>query len=149
MIANRWVQDLSKVDFATSAGLYVLPDQLVLVRLRKSFRQVALLKQESRGLPESDAKQGISELTGWIPEDVREIALKGENESRERALRQALLSLMPHINAAKDSLFICVPQDQAIVQQISLPQAAEANLREVVEYEIERHIPFRRSDIYY
>ena len=149
MISNRWVQNLSKVDFATSAGLYVLPDQLVLVRLRKSFRRVALLKQETRGLPEGDAKQGISELTGCIPEDVTEIALKGQNESRERALRQALLSLIPHINRAKDGFFICVPHDQAIVQQIFLPQAAQANLREVLEYEIERYVPFRRNEIYY
>ncbi|HEY7162942.1 MAG TPA: PilN domain-containing protein [Candidatus Binatia bacterium] len=149
MISNRWMQNLSRVDFATSAGLYVLPDQLVLVRLRKSFRRVALLKQETRGLPESDVKQGISELTGWIPDDVREIALKGQNESRDRALRQALLSLLPHINRNKDSFFICVPQDQAIVQQIFLPQAAQANLREVLEYEIERYVPFRRGEIYY
>ena len=56
---------------------------------------------------------------------------------------------MPHFNAARDSFYICVPQDQAIVQQIFLPLAAEANLQEVLEYEIERYLPFRREDIYY
>jgi Tfp pilus assembly protein PilN len=149
MIANRWMQDLSKVDFVTSAGLYVLPDQLILVRLRKNFRRVSLTEQEARELPEGDKREGISELTGWIAEDVREIALKSGHESRERVLRQALLSLMPHFNAARDSFFICVPQEQAIIQQIFLPQAAEANLQEVLEYEIERYVPFRREDIYY
>lgn len=149
MIANRLVQELSKIDFVTSTGLYILPDQLILVRLRKNFRHVSLLAQEARELPESDGKQGISELTGWIPEDVREIALSATNESRERALRQALLSLMPHVNRAKDSFYICLPQDQAIIQEIYLPKAAEANLKEVLDYEIERYIPFRREDIYY
>jgi Tfp pilus assembly protein PilN len=149
MIANRWMQELSKVDFVTSAGLYILPDQLILVRLRKNFRRVSLIEQEARELPEGDGRQGLSELTGWIPEDVREIALKSGHESRERGLRQALLSLMPHFNAARDSFFICVPQDQAIIQQIFLPQAAQANLQEVLEYEIERYVPFRREDIYY
>ena len=47
---------------------------------------------------------------------------------------------MPHFNAARDSFFICVPQDQAIIQQIFLPQAAQANLQEVLEYEIERYV---------
>jgi len=149
MIANRWVQELSKIDFVTSTGLYILPDQLILVRLRKNFRRVSLLVQEARELPENDGKQGISELTGWIPEDVREIALSATNESRERALRQALLSLMPHVHRGKDSFYICVPQDQAIIQEIYLPKAAEANLKEVLDYEIERYIPFRRDDVYY
>jgi Tfp pilus assembly protein PilN len=88
-------------------------------------------------------------LTGWIAEDVREIALKAEHDSRERALRQAILSLLPHFSAARDSLYICVPQDQAIIQTVYLPQAAEANLQQVLEYEIERQIPFNRDEIYY
>lgn len=149
MISNRWMQNLSKIDFVTSVGLHVLPDRLILVRLRKNFRRVSLLEQEARDLPEGDEKQGISGLTGWIPEDVREIALKAEHDSHERVLRQALLSLMPHFNAARDSCYICVPQDQAVVQEIFLPPAAEANLQEVLEYEIERYLPFRREDLYY
>ena len=149
MIAPRWMQNLSKVDFVTSVGLHILRDRLILVRLRKNFRRVSLLEQEARELPEGDDRQGISGLTGWIEEDVREIALKADHDSRERVLRQALLSLMPHCNAARDSFFICVPQDQAIVQKIFLPRAAETNLQEVLEYEIERYLPFRRDDIYY
>ena len=149
MMGNRWMQNLSKVDFVTSVGLHILPDRLILVRLRKNFRRVSLLEQEARDLPEGDDKQRISGLTGWIPEDVREIALKAEHDSHERVLRQAFLSLMPHFNAARDSFYICVPQDQAIVQEIFLPPAAEANLQEVLEYEIERYLPFRREDIYY
>ena len=80
---------------------------------------------------------------------MREIALKAEHDSRERALRQAILSLLPHFSAGRDSLYICVPQDQAIVQTIYLPQAAEANLQQVLEYEIERQLPFSRDDIFY
>jgi Tfp pilus assembly protein PilN len=124
-------------------------DNLVLVRLRKNFLSVTLLEQELRDLPVGENRQAISELTGWIAEDVREIALKAEHDSRERALRQAILSLLPHFSAGRDSLYICVPQDQAIVQTIYLPQAAEANLQQVLEYEIERQLPFNRDDIFY
>ena len=124
-------------------------DRIVLVRLRKNLVNVSLVEQESRDLPLGETRQAISELTGWIAEDVREIALKAEHDSRERALRQAILSLLPHFSARRDSLFICVPQDQAIVQPIFLPQAAEANLRQVLEYEIERQLPFSRDEIFY
>ncbi len=149
MSANGWLQNLSRIDFVTSVGLHVMRDRLILVRLRKTFQSVRLLEQEACEMPEGDGKQDISGLTGWIPDDVREIALKAEHDSSERALRQAILSLIPHFNAARDAVYICVPQEQAIVQQIYLPEAAETNLAQVLDYEIERHLPFRRDEIYF
>lgn len=149
LIAPPWIQNLSRADFLRSVGLYVMRDRLVLVRLRKNFLSLALVEQEDRALPLGENPQAISELTGWIAEDVREIALKAETESRERAFKQAVLSLLPHFSAGRDSLYICVPQEQAIVQQLFLPLAAEANLSQVLDYEIERQMPFRREEIFY
>lgn len=149
MNPNEWLHDLSRIDFVTSVGLHVMHDRLILVRLRKSFQSLKLLEQEACEIPEGDTKQDISGLTGWIPDDVREIALKAEHDTRERALRQAILSLIPHFNPARDAFYICVPQDQAIVQQIFLPLAAENNLGQVLDYEIERHLPLRREDVYF
>lgn len=143
------LRNLPRADFLRSVGIYIMRDHLVLVRLRKNFLNVTLLEQELRDLPVGENRQAISELTGWIAEDVREIALKAEHDSRERALRQAILSLLPHFSAGRDSLYICVPQDQAIVQTVYLPQAAEANLQQVLEYEIERQLPFTRDEIFY
>ena len=119
-----------------------------MVRLRKSFLNVSLMEVEERELPASDHRT-ISALTGWVAEDVKEIALKAENDARERALRQAILSLLPHFNAARDAVYLCVPQEQAIVQQVFLPLAARDNLRQVLEYEIERQLPFKREEIYF
>ena len=147
--SRRRLQHLSRADFLKSVGLYVMRDYLVLVRMRKNFQTVSLIEQEARELPLRENRQAISELTGWIGEDVREIALKAEHDSHERALRQAVVSLLPHFNSGRDSLYICVPQEQAIVQQILLPQAAEVNLQRVLEYEIERQLPFGRDEIYY
>src|ERR1041385_3839338 len=92
MIALRNLQQISRADFLTGVGLYFLSDRLVMARLRKNLLQVSVLEQEIRELPESDNRQAISELTGWVAEDVREIALKAAIDSRERALRQALRS---------------------------------------------------------
>src|SRR5262245_3114414 len=144
-----WLQSLYRADFLRSVGLYIMHDHLVLVRMRKNFLRLSLAEQEARELPLGENQQAISELTGWIAEDIREIALRAETDSRERALRQAIVSLLPHFSAGKDSLYICVPQEQAIVQKLFLPQAAENNLRQVLEYEIERQLPFRRDDIYF
>jgi Tfp pilus assembly protein PilN len=148
MNALRKLQDLSRADFLRSVGLYLLSDRLVMVRLRKSFLSVSMIELEERELPVSD-NRSISALTGWVAEDVKEIALKAENDARERALRQAILSLLPHFNPARDAIYLCVPQEQAIVQQVFLPLAAEGNLRQVLEYEIERQLPFKREDIYF
>ena len=148
MKALRLLQDLSRADFLRSVGLYVLSDRVVMVRLRKKFLNVSMLEIEKRELPEGD-RQAISALTGWVAEDVKEIALKAENDARERALRQAILSLLPHFNPARDAVYLCVPQEQTIVQQVFLPLAAQGNLSQVLEYEIERQLPFKRDEIYY
>lgn len=149
MIGYRQLQELSRADFLTSVGLYILTDRLLMVRLRKSFLTVSVLGQEDRVFSEGDHRQSISELTGWVTEDVREIALKAESDSRERALREAMVSLLPHIHPGRDRIYVCVPQDQAIVQQVLLPSAAQENLRHVLDYEIERQLPFKREDVYY
>jgi Tfp pilus assembly protein PilN len=144
-----WLHNLYRADFLRSVGLYVMRDHIVLVRMRKSFLRLSLAEQEARELPLGENRQAISELTGWITEDIREIALRTETDSRERALRQAIVSLLPHFSAGRDALYLCVPQEQAVVQKLFLPQAAENSLRQVLEYEIERQIPFRREDVYF
>lgn len=149
MNAHRWLNNVYRADFLSSVGLYITREHLVLVRLRKNLLRVSLVEQEARELPRVENRQELSELTGWVTEDVREIALKAESESRERALRQALVSLLPHFSAARDAVYICVAQDQAIVQPIFLPLAAQENLQQVLEYEIERQLPFRRDEIFY
>jgi general secretion pathway protein L len=149
MKSNRWLRDLLRIDFSTSVGLYVMRDRIILVRLRKALHNVSLLEQEVQELPRADDKPVISGLTGWIPEDVGEVAIKAGGESTEQALRQAMLKLVPHFSARRDSFYICLPQEQAVVQEIFLPQAAEADLQQVLDYEIERYLPFRRQDVYY
>src|SRR5207247_11423282 len=145
MLATKWVKSFSRADFLRSVGLYVTRDRLVFVRMRKNVLNVSLLEQQTEELPLGENQQAISELTGWIAEDVREIALKAENDSHERAIRQAILSLLPHFMAGRDPVFICVPQEPAVVTQRFFPQAAEANLQQVLEDDIERQLPIRRG----
>jgi general secretion pathway protein L len=149
MKPNRWLQDLSRVDFATSVGLYVMRDRIILVRLRKALHSVSLLAQEAYDLALADDKRALSGLTGWIPEDMAEISVNAASDSGEQALKQAMFALMPHCDPRRDSFYICLPQEQAVTLEISLPVAAEADLKQVIDYEIERYLPFRRDDVFY
>ena len=126
MIYPHWLQALARADFLKSVGLYVTRDRLFLVRMRKDFFRLSVVEEE-----------------------VREVIL-GEGETlRRQALSQALRSLLPHFDPAKDPLYICFSPDQAIGVQLYLPQVAEENLQQVLEYEIERYLPFRRGEVYY
>jgi general secretion pathway protein L len=149
MKTSRWLQDLTRVDFATSVGLYVMRDRIILARVRKALHNVALLAQEAYDLPLADERHALSGLTGWIPEDVSEIAVKVAGDSTEQALRQAMAALLPHCDTRRDAFYVCLPQDQFVAQEIALPAAAAADLKQVLDYEIERYLPFRREDVYY
>lgn len=149
MALRQRLQDLSRADFLRSVGIYVTRDRLVMVRLRKSVLNVSLLDEQERELAQSDNRPAIADIAGWVAEDVKEIALKAETDSRERSLRQGMVSLLPHFNAGRDRVYLCIPQDQVMVQQIFLPLAAQDTLEQVLEYEIERQLPFRRDDVYY
>ena len=133
MISLRQLQDVTRADFLSSVGLYFMNDRIIMVRLRKSFLSVAMVEAEERELPQGDNRQAISELTGWVAEDVKEIALKAESDARERSLRQAMVSLLPHFNALRDAVYICVPPDEVVIQEIFFPIAAQDNLQQVVE----------------
>lgn len=149
MIYPSWIEQVSHADFVQSAGLYVTRDRLFFVRLRKDFSRVSLVEAEMRevALREDDAK--VSSLTGWISEEVGATARSGEIALNRQALHEALRSLLSHFDSAKDPFYLCLGQDRAIVCEVALPEVARENLPQVVAYEIERLIPFRREEIYY
>lgn len=122
----RWIQDLSRADFLRSVGLYVMPDRLFLVRVRKNLLRLSVLAEETREIPAAEEPNG-----------------------RRQALSAAIRSLLPHFDPAREPLYVCFSPQQATALQLFLPQVAEDNLPKVLEYEIERHLPFRREDVYY
>ena len=126
MIDVRRLQDLTRADFLRSVGLYVTPGRLYLVRMRKSGLRLSVLEAESREVPPGE-----------------------DSASRRQALSETLRSFLPHFDPARDPLYICLSPDQIVSLELFLPQVAEENLSKVVEYEVERHLPFRREEIYY
>lgn len=122
----RWLQDLARADFLRSVGLYVMPDRLFLVRMQKNLWRLSILEEESREIPLAEDANG-----------------------RRQALTEAIRSLLPHFDPARDPLYLCLSPQHAMGLELLFPPAAEENLAQVLAYEIERHIPFRRDDVYY
>jgi Tfp pilus assembly protein PilN len=121
----QWFKTFSRADFVRSAGLYITPERFYIVRMRKTLTTVALLEAESRAIPAAD-----------------------DAAARKQALADALRSLV-RFDPARDPLYVCLSSDQVVSLEMSLPQVAGENLAQVVNYEIERYLPFRREDVYY
>lgn len=146
MIFPNWFHELSRADFLKSVGLYVASDRITLVRMRKSFHRLSLIEAETREIQSAGGGDKISSLTGWVP---GETPLAGEQASRPQALREAIRSLLPHFEPGGDPVFICLSPEQFVVHRVLLPLAAEENLPQVLEYEIQRLLPFRLDGLYY
>ena len=125
MTYPQWFKALSRADFVHSTGLYITPERFYLVRMRKSMTNIAIVEAETREIPTA-----------------------GDPAARNQALADALRSLV-RFDPARDPLYICLSSDQVISLEMSLPQVAGDNISQVVNYEIERYIPFRREDVYY
>lgn len=122
----RWFRSIAHADFLRSVGLYLTPDRLYLARLRRDLLRFSV------------ADVASAQLSG-----------AAEPEARRQLLREALRSLSPHFNPARDPLYLCLSQDTAFECQVLLPMAAQENLRQVLEYELERLLPFRVEDVYF
>ncbi len=46
-------------------------------------------------------------------------------------------------------IVLCLPQDKVLTKALTLPLAAEENLREVLAFEMSRQTPFRAEQVYY
>jgi Tfp pilus assembly protein PilN len=149
MTLTERLRPLARADFLGSAGLYLTRDRLYLVRLRKDLLRVRVVAEETREVTTAKAREPITSLTGWIPEELMEVELGLGSRGERPELREAIRSLLPHLSPVADSIYLSVSLDQGVACRVFLPLAAEQNLAEVVGYEVERLMPFRRDEVYY
>lgn len=126
MTGLRRLRSVARADFRRSVGVYVTPDRVHVVRMRRSLTRFALLRVESV-----------------------ELDRKPESGLQGSSLAEAIQALLPSFGPANTPVYVCFAPEFAIECQVSLPQVARDNLEQVLEYEFERLIPFRRDEIYY
>jgi len=83
--------------------------------------------------------------------DAQSVPLPPRDQPAER--RQALTSAVRDFVAAHaidpSHTVLCVPRSDAAVTRVLLPAAAQENLAQVLEYEMENLVPFPREEIFY
>jgi general secretion pathway protein L len=118
----------------------------------------------------------ISELRGMLPPSVRRVLMpraqrlfleldggdivmsKGTAQRKEELIRYTLdqpdaapgkLSDENEIHQQARELVLCLPPDKILSKSLTLPLAAEENLREVLSFEMDRQTPFTAEQVYY
>jgi len=83
--------------------------------------------------------------TGERRETLGRVDLKGDVAA---AIRRVLAAATPRVGQARD-LVICLPAERGLRTSVTLPLAAEANLDQVIGFEFERLVPFKKEEVYY
>jgi general secretion pathway protein L len=113
-------------DFLEGLGLFVTPSSVALAAVSKRFFQVRV-------------------------GDVRTVPLPPREQPAERrqALTDAIREFIANHAIDPNHAVLCVPRADAAITRVLLPAAAQENLAQVLEYEMENLVPLPREDIYY
>lgn len=114
---------------------------LVPARLRKAGTDLDKFAVISLELPNVT----LSRLVHGKLEKVQQLELKSLDESAQhKALSDALERMQP----GQRGVILSLPPERVLSKTIMLPMAAEENLHQVLEFQMEQYTPFRPSQIY-
>jgi general secretion pathway protein L len=119
-------QRLRRADFVDGLGIYVAPRAVALASVRKRLFRVMLRDVATVPLPPVE-----------------------EPEARRRALAEAVAAFTREKQVDARRTYLSVPRSEAAFNRAILPAAAQENLAQVLEYELENLIPFPRDEVYY
>ncbi len=117
---------MRRPDFLDGVGVLVTPSDVALAAVSKRFFQVRV-------------------------GDVRTVALppRGQPVERRRVLTEAVRDFVAGREVDPHHAVLCVPRADAAVTRVLLPAAAQENLAQVLEYEMENLVPLPREEIYW
>ena len=118
------VQRLTKVDYLDGLGIAVSLRDVSFVHMSKRALRVSLRHARTVPVPES-------------------------GQERVEAYGQALSQFLRDIEVTPDHVVLCLSRRAACVSRLMVPETARGSLRQVIDYEVERLLPFSREDIYY
>lgn len=126
MTGVRRLRGIARADFLRSVGVYVTRHRVYMARMRRSLFRISLLQAES--IPLEDKQ-------GEVPQGEHVVG--------------AIRALLPLLGPKNVPVYICFAPELVVECQVLLPEAARDDIERVLEYELERLIPFRRDEIYY
>lgn len=117
---------LRRADFLDGLGIYIEAERVSLAHVSKRLLRVAL-------------RHG-----GSYP-----LAPANRPEERTQALTRAVAAFVRDFGIEPGGVHLCLARHELLLNRLVLPAAARENLRQVLEYEVERVIPLPRDEIFY
>ncbi len=111
----------------SSIGIDIKEDCLAMVHLQKSVRSMGLKHYEAIPLP----------------------SLGESEERRERIVIEGVNDFMKKVNVRTPKIFLSIPRKDVLLRYVTLPLTAKENLGQVLEYELERYVPFSIEEVYF
>jgi Tfp pilus assembly protein PilN len=117
---------IRRADFLDGLGIYVESEQVSLAHVSKRLFRVSLRHQRTYPLAPASRR----------PE-------------RAQTLSQAVAAFKHEFRLAPGDVHLCLSRQELLLNRLVLPAAARENLRQVLEYEIERVIPLPRDEVFW
>lgn len=124
--ALRVVRRVTRLDFIDGLGISVGQRHVALAHLVKRLATVTLAHHGVFPLPPLD-----------------------QAEARRTALAAAIAGFLAGDSIGADRTFVSLPRGNALLSRLPLPMAAQSDLRQVVEFEIDRLLPVARDEVFY
>jgi Tfp pilus assembly protein PilN len=117
-------QRLTRIDYLDGLGVAVGLQEVAFVHVAKRFLRVSLRHARTLPLPVS-------------------------GNERTDAFNVALTQFLEDIDVTPDQIVLCLPRHSACVSRLIVPETARGSLRQIIDYEVERLLPFPKEEIYY
>src|SRR6185369_13556392 len=126
MNLTTFAHRVRRADFLDGLGIYVEPEQAALAHVTKRLFRVGLRHERSYPLAPANRR----------PE-------------RAQTLSQAVAAFIREFKITPGEVHLCLSRHELLLNRLVLPAAAKENLRQVLEYEIERVIPLPRDEVFW
>jgi Tfp pilus assembly protein PilN len=74
---------------------------------------------------------------------------EGPDSGRQKALSDALTTFLQRLPRIPDCVVVSLPRQEAVARHLTLPMTAKSTIPEVMQYELERLVPFSPEEVFY
>ncbi|HZR83319.1 MAG TPA: PilN domain-containing protein [Candidatus Binatia bacterium] len=124
--AMRVVRRATRLDFIDGLGIAIGQRHVALAHLVKRLATVTLAHHHLAALPPQD-----------------------QPDARRAALSSAVSGFLATHGIGADRAYVSLPRGNALLSRLALPSAARNDVRQVVEFEIDRLLPIPRDEVYF
>ncbi len=123
---GRLIRRATRLDFIEGLGISIGQRHVALAHLVKRLATVTLAHHHVAPLPPMDSA-----------------------EARRTALSGVVAAFLAEHSIGADRTFVALPRGSALLSRLTLPAAARNDLRQVVEFEIDRLLPVAKEEVFF